>query len=73
VAVEYDHLFTGTQNNAFTAVAAGNLGVNARNDDIGQDVDVVTRASTTVSAAWSSPNTDQSPLIRSPKRIGPGF
>jgi outer membrane immunogenic protein len=42
VAVEYDHLFMGTQNNAFTGVAAGNLGVNTRNDDISQDVDVVT-------------------------------
>jgi hypothetical protein len=32
----------GTQNNAFTGVVTGNLGVNTRNDDISQDVDVVT-------------------------------
>jgi hypothetical protein len=31
-----------TQNNAFTGVAADNLGVNTRNDDISQDVDIVT-------------------------------
>jgi outer membrane immunogenic protein len=42
VAVEYNHLFMGTQNNAFTGVAAGNLGVTTRNEDISQDVDVVT-------------------------------
>jgi outer membrane immunogenic protein len=32
----------GTQNNAFTGVAAGNLGVNTRNDDISSDIDMAT-------------------------------
>jgi len=42
VALEYDHLFMGTRNIAFTGVAPGNVGVNTRNEDIGQDVDLVT-------------------------------
>jgi outer membrane immunogenic protein len=42
VGLEYDHLFMGTDNVAFTGVAPANLGVNTRNDDIGQNVDLVT-------------------------------
>jgi outer membrane immunogenic protein len=42
VAVEYDHLFMGTDNNAFTGVAPANLGINTRNEDISQDIDLVT-------------------------------
>ncbi|MBR0795170.1 porin family protein [Bradyrhizobium jicamae] len=42
VALEYDHLFMGTDNVAFTGVTAANLGVNTRNEDIGQDIDLVT-------------------------------
>ena len=42
VGIEYDHLFMGTQNNAFSGVTAGNQGLNTRNDDISQDIDMVT-------------------------------
>lgn len=42
VAVEYDHLFMGSENNTFIGVAPANLGVNTRNEDISQDVDLVT-------------------------------
>jgi outer membrane immunogenic protein len=40
VGLEYDHLFMGTDNNAFTGVTAANLGVNTRNEDISQDIDL---------------------------------
>ena len=42
VALEYDHLFMGTDNNAFTGVAPANLGINTRNEDISQNIDLVT-------------------------------
>jgi outer membrane immunogenic protein len=42
VGLEYDHLFMGTDNVAFTGITATNLGVNTRNEDIGQDIDLVT-------------------------------
>jgi outer membrane immunogenic protein len=42
VGLEYDHLFMGTDNVAFTGVAPGNLGVNTRNEDINGDIDLVT-------------------------------
>jgi outer membrane immunogenic protein len=42
VGLEYDHLFMGTNNSAFTGVAPGNLGVTTRNEDISQDIDLVT-------------------------------
>jgi outer membrane immunogenic protein len=42
LAIEYDHLFMGTHNDAFTGVLPANAGVNTRNDDIGQDIDLVT-------------------------------
>jgi len=42
VGLEYDHLFMGSNNSAFTGVAPGNLGVNTRNEDISQDIDLVT-------------------------------
>jgi outer membrane immunogenic protein len=42
VGLEYDHLFMGTDNVAFTGVASGNLGVNTRNEDINGDIDLVT-------------------------------
>jgi len=42
VGLEYDHLFMGTDNVAFTGVAPGNLGVNTRNEDISQDIDLIT-------------------------------
>jgi outer membrane immunogenic protein len=41
VGVEYDHLFMGTQNQAFTSVFPV-TGFNTRNDDIRQNVDLVT-------------------------------
>lgn len=40
-AVEYDHLFMGTHNYAFTSVFPV-VGINTRNDDVRQDVDLVT-------------------------------
>ena len=39
-AVEYNHLFMGTNNYAFTSVVAP-VGINTRNDDIRQDADMV--------------------------------
>jgi outer membrane immunogenic protein len=41
-AVEYDHLFMGSNNYAFTGVVAPLAGVNTRNDNISQDADLVT-------------------------------
>jgi outer membrane immunogenic protein len=41
-AVEYDHLFMGARNLAFVAVAPGFIGVPSRNDNIRQDLDMVT-------------------------------
>ena len=38
-AIEYDHLFLGTNNSAFSSLATG---LNTRNDDIRQDADLVT-------------------------------
>jgi outer membrane immunogenic protein len=38
--VEYNHLFMGTQNYAFTSVVTP-VGINTRNDDVRQDVDMV--------------------------------
>jgi len=40
-AIEYDHLFMGTNNYAFTS-AFPVAGINSRNDDIRQDADLVT-------------------------------
>jgi outer membrane immunogenic protein len=40
-AIEYDHLFMGTQNKQFTSVFPV-AGLNTRNDDIRQDADLVT-------------------------------
>jgi outer membrane immunogenic protein len=42
VGLEYDHLFMGTDNVTFTGVTANNFGVNTRNEDIGQNIDMVT-------------------------------
>ena len=39
-AVEYNHLFMGTNNYAFTSVVAP-VGVDTRNDDVRQDADMV--------------------------------
>ena len=39
-AIEYNHLFMGTNNYALTSVVAP-VGINTRNDDIRQDVDMV--------------------------------
>src|SRR6266851_1045796 len=50
-AVEYDHLFIGTQNNAFTSVFPV-AGVNTRNDSIRQDADTVTAR---VNYRWGGP------------------
>jgi outer membrane immunogenic protein len=40
--IEYDHLFMGTNNNAFIGITPANVGVNTRNEDISQDIDLVT-------------------------------
>ncbi|MBN8993081.1 MAG: autotransporter outer membrane beta-barrel domain-containing protein [Rhizobiales bacterium] len=50
-AVEYDHLFMGTQNKAFNGVFPI-AGVNTRNDDIRQDADLVT---VRVNYRWGGP------------------
>jgi outer membrane immunogenic protein len=42
MGLEYDHLFMGTGNNAFIGLTPTNLGVNTRNEDISQDIDLVT-------------------------------
>jgi len=39
-AIEYNHLFMGTNNYAFTSVVAP-VGINTRNDDVRQDADMV--------------------------------
>jgi outer membrane immunogenic protein len=52
LAFEYDHLFMGTQNYAFTGVAAPITGLNTRNDDIRQDADLVT---VRVNYRWGGP------------------
>jgi len=49
--VEYDHLFMGTQNNAFTSVFPV-AGVNTRTDSIRQDADLVTAR---VNYRWGGP------------------
>jgi outer membrane immunogenic protein len=39
-AIEYNHLFMGTNNYAFTSVVAP-VGINTRNDDVRQDADLI--------------------------------
>lgn len=48
-AVEYDHLFMGTNNYAFSSIATG---INTRNNDISQDADLVT---VRVNYRWGGP------------------
>ena len=50
-AVEYDHMFIGTQNNTFTSVFPV-TGVNTRTDSIRQDADTVTAR---VNYRWGGP------------------
>ena len=49
--VEYDHLFMGTENYNFRGVGAF-AGINIRNDDVKQDVDLVTAR---VNYRWGGP------------------
>jgi outer membrane immunogenic protein len=51
-AVEYDHIFLGKNNYAFTGVNSFVAGLNTRNDDIKQDVDMVT---VRVNYRWGGP------------------
>ena len=51
-AVEYDHLFMGTNGNTFTGVAAPFTGLNTRTESIKQDADLVT---VRVNYRWGGP------------------
>jgi outer membrane immunogenic protein len=50
--VEYNHIFLGKNNYAFTGATSFVTGINTRNDDIKQDVDMVT---VRVNYCWGGP------------------
>ena len=51
-AVEYDHLFMGTNRNTFAGIVPPFAGINTRTDDIKQDADLVT---VRVNYRWGGP------------------